>query len=519
MKAIIYYRKSTDRDDKQANSLEHQLENCRRTATRYSLDIYKEIWESRSAKTEWTRVWFNELIKTCRTWRIDYIIIDEPKRLSRNNIDTSKIIDLLDKEQIKWILWTSREYRADNSRDKFLIQLDLSLSKMDNEDRSKDVRDKMNSFVKNKKRFPWKAPFWYKNITIKKGHKDIILEKREAKIVKEIFDLRLQDKAYSTIAMILKNKYKNKIDLSYSATRIQKIVTNKFYYWIFKWAGEYVIWWHEQIINKEIYDKANWIWKWTHEKIYTIKKREPQLYYFKWLVKDSTWINLSAYTKKNHIYYMSKPRSSSRVNIAEKILFHKIWEIIKNYETDDYKLKDLDKKFVIQAIRNNNLDTKSQLADIELRILNLQERQDKLLDLQLDWKIEYEIYISKNNKIVNEIKDLQEQKKYIKNNDFEEKSLILFELAWSLYRSYFRSNNEWKAFIIRKLMIELLVDTKKELQIAETPLLKSSKILNFSSGTPEKFDIRTYLKELSMIDLEELKSFSSFIKKVLSSIY
>ena len=33
MKAIIYYRKSTDRDDKQANSLEHQLENCRRVAT------------------------------------------------------------------------------------------------------------------------------------------------------------------------------------------------------------------------------------------------------------------------------------------------------------------------------------------------------------------------------------------------------------------------------------------------------------------------------------------------------
>jgi len=32
MKAIIYYRKSTDRDDKQANSLEHQLSNCRKVA-------------------------------------------------------------------------------------------------------------------------------------------------------------------------------------------------------------------------------------------------------------------------------------------------------------------------------------------------------------------------------------------------------------------------------------------------------------------------------------------------------
>ena len=142
-KAIIYYRKSTDRDDKQANSLQHQLINCRKTAEFNNLIINKEIGESKSAKAEYTRDWFNELIKLCKTWKIAYIIIDEPKRLSRNNIDTSRIIDLLDKKQIKWILATSREYRSDNSRDKFLLQLDLSLSKMDNEDRSKDVKDKM----------------------------------------------------------------------------------------------------------------------------------------------------------------------------------------------------------------------------------------------------------------------------------------------------------------------------------------------------------------------------------------
>jgi len=32
MKTLIYYRKSTDTDDKQQNSLEHQLNNCKRTA-------------------------------------------------------------------------------------------------------------------------------------------------------------------------------------------------------------------------------------------------------------------------------------------------------------------------------------------------------------------------------------------------------------------------------------------------------------------------------------------------------
>ena len=43
MKAIIYYRKSTDRDDKQANSLEHQLNNCKKIAEMNNLEIYKEF--------------------------------------------------------------------------------------------------------------------------------------------------------------------------------------------------------------------------------------------------------------------------------------------------------------------------------------------------------------------------------------------------------------------------------------------------------------------------------------------
>ncbi|WP_083704979.1 recombinase family protein [Motiliproteus sp. MSK22-1] len=54
-RAVIYFRKSTDRDDKQANSLEHQANNCRRTASERSMNVVKEISESRSAKIEFSR--------------------------------------------------------------------------------------------------------------------------------------------------------------------------------------------------------------------------------------------------------------------------------------------------------------------------------------------------------------------------------------------------------------------------------------------------------------------------------
>ena len=66
LKAIIYYRKSTDRDDLQTNSLEHQLNNARRTAELNDMEIIKEIGESKSAKTEFTRDGFNEMISLCK---------------------------------------------------------------------------------------------------------------------------------------------------------------------------------------------------------------------------------------------------------------------------------------------------------------------------------------------------------------------------------------------------------------------------------------------------------------------
>jgi hypothetical protein len=75
------------------------------------------------------------------------------------------------------------------------------------------------------------------------------------------------------------------------------------------------------------------------------------------------------------------------------------------------------------------------------------------------------------------------------------------------------ANKEGKAYIVRNLMFELFLNSKKELQIAETPLFESSKMLKISFGTPEKFDVRTYKKLLSRIDFQHLKEFHKNIMK------
>jgi len=514
MKAIIYYRKSTDRDDKQANSLEHQLWNCRRTAKNYELNVIEEIGESRSAKTEWTREWFNKLLKLCKTWKIDYIVIDEPKRLSRNNLDSARIIDLFDKKLIKWIYSTWRFYSAEQINDIFLLQLDLSLSKMDNAHRSKEIREKMITCTNNTKRFLWRAPFGYRNVTLKKWHKDIIIEEKEAKIVRDVFALRLENKSYSTIAKILKEKYSKKIDFDFQANRVHKLAINKFYYGVFTWAWKEIIWSHKPLVKKEIFDKAIVIWKWVHEREKPLLEidTKQRTYYFKGLAKDSFWFKLSAYEKKWFTYYSSQKRSPQKVSINEDLIFEQLESVIKELDFTNEMIEYINKNIISNLIKNEENDHWTEIINIDKQIKSLKVKQAKLLDMQLDEVIDEKTYLFKHNQLENEIKDCLEQKSKLEKENFSAKTQLMFELMRNLYTSYFSCSKEWKVYIAKKLMFELFIDNKKRLQIAENWLFENLKMLKIAFGGAKEFNVRTFKKNLSRVDLGELRELYKFVK-------
>lgn len=515
MQWIIYYRKSTDRDDKQANSLEHQLNNCHRTAENRWINIVEEISESRSAKEEFSRPWFNRLIDVCKRRKINYIIIDEPKRLSRNNIDTSRIIDLLDKQKITWILWTSREYNADNSRDKFLLQLDLSLSKMDNEDRSKDVKDKMSSCTEKTWRFLGKAPFWYKNVTIKKWHKEIHIDRLQAKIVKDIFSLRADGIAFSKIGQKIWKKYGECIWITLYPSSLQRLITNRFYYGVFSWAWKDIIGSHTALITKRCFDKANSVGKWTHERKITKQKTDDETklsYYLKWFARDISGKLLCAYIKKGHIYYINQSKSDEKVNINQNIIFDKFWNYLKEFDNRFCKFKPCDKQIVETLIDQRVKLISNELWTLKQRINTLRAQQEKLLDMKIDGLIENEVFLRKNNKIEADIFNLKEQKEKLNSNDYKQKTWLVIELSQSLYSAYSRGSDRLKAKVIKACGIELSVTTKKELQIEDSPLLKSSKMLEILFGTPELFDTWTFLGYLDKIDLYKLEEFVKIIK-------
>lgn len=472
MKTIIYYRKSTDTDDKQQNSLEHQLNNCRKTAELNNLVIYKEIWESKSAKTEFTREWFNEMIKHAKLGRVDYIICDEPKRLSRNNLDTSRIIDLLDKKQIKGILCTSREYHGENSRDKFLLQLDLSLSKMDNEDRAKDTKDKMITAFK-KGQWLGKAPPWYKNITLKKWHKSIEVDLEKVPFIKRAFELRTMWYSLNKLREYLfENWVHNRTWNRYSIEQVKKILKNKFYIWIMEWWWLENKWNHSPIISESLFYQASWK-KPKTETIYTLRKWK---FNFTWLLRwQEENLAMSWYQKKWHIYYQAWFNSKVKINISEKLLFEKIRELFKPFENIPEPIQKITKE-MLQDIYNKATNQKEQdLEKIKNKILKLKERKDTLINAFLDWDIEKEIYKSKKTNIEQEIIDLEKNIIWVTkiSSKFHNTINKHSELILSLYRSYPSLTNDEKIWIINSLKMYFIVNSKKELCIANNSPYKT----------------------------------------------
>ena len=135
------------------------------------------------------------------------------------------------------------------------------------------------------------------------------------------------------------------------------------------------------------------------------------------------------------------------------------------------------KELYLKAEGKNTLDIESLKKEKE----SLKQRKSVLLDKYLEGDIEKEIYQEKSKELEAKILEidskLEVQKREIPTNLLE-KTKEVAELIFDLYRSYSQSSNEKRSQILKKYGVELFLNNKKELQLAESDLLKLTKKLN-----------------------------------------
>ena len=135
----LYARKSSESDEKQALSIGSQITEMERIAEKQGIKVVEIIQEGKSAKDSGKRVGFTSLMNGLMEGRFNSILTWAPDRLSRNAGDLGKLVDLMDQEVLVKIQ-TSGQTFTNTPDEKFLLMILCSQAKLENDNRSKNVK-------------------------------------------------------------------------------------------------------------------------------------------------------------------------------------------------------------------------------------------------------------------------------------------------------------------------------------------------------------------------------------------
>ncbi|MCK6462445.1 MAG: recombinase family protein [Candidatus Pacebacteria bacterium] len=212
-----YARKSTEAEDRQALSIESQVSEDIKIAAGHNIGLNESqiLRESKSAKNAFGRPVFEQLIKQIEDGEVQGIVAWHANRLSRNAIDAARLVDLFDKGKLVEIVTQQQVFR-NTPQDKFMLTLFCSQAKMENDNKSIDVRRGLQK--KCEMGYPpGVAKVGYINDYGEKGKRRILPDAERFELVKKLWEMFLTGKysvrkllEYSDKTLGLKTIQRNK---------------------------------------------------------------------------------------------------------------------------------------------------------------------------------------------------------------------------------------------------------------------------------------------------------------------
>lgn len=174
---IIYARKSSEQEERQALSIESQIAELTDIAKRLKLHVSEVLSEAKSAK-DLGRPVFAELISKIQSHESRKILVWHPDRLSRNPQDSAIIVALLDSGDLLEVVTPSQTFR-NNPMDKFMLGFFMMQAKFENDNKGVNVV----RGLKTKAEKGWlpsgAKPGYMNDKTADKGNKTILPDLRD----------------------------------------------------------------------------------------------------------------------------------------------------------------------------------------------------------------------------------------------------------------------------------------------------------------------------------------------------
>lgn len=388
MKYLIYARKSSESEDRQVLSIDSQVAELQKLATRDDFSIERVFTESMSAKAPGRPV-FEEMLDFLEASKDEYgIIVWKLDRLARNALDGGTISWFMDRGIIKEIR-TWEKTIQNIADDKFFMSLDFGIAKKYVDDLSVNVR-RGNRAKLEKGDWPSVAPIGYLNDKATKG---IVVNEYMRPFIVRVFEMYISSgKSTKEIADILYQEgFRTKRGCKYGKSKVYKILVNPFYYGVMEREGKYYTGNHEPIISKELFEKAQ-------EILMGRVHKRPKRHFFRFrglLQCHVCGCALTASKKKGHDYYYCTNGKGKceqhKKYLRAELLDSLIAPIFDRLAIDEemIEIAYLAKKEKEQSVKNYQ-ETKQE--NLQKDLVAVKQKQSKLLDAFIAAHITEEVY-------------------------------------------------------------------------------------------------------------------------------
>ncbi len=259
VKYVLYARKSTEQDEKQALSIDSQVKEMLAIAERENLEIVDIRREAHSAKDSGERPVFKEILEDVRRERFNGILVWHPDRLSRNAGDLGSVVDLMDQKLLVQIRTYGQSF-TNTPSEKFLLMILCSQAKLENDNKSINVKRGLKTRVEMGL-WPAPAPTGYLKEKRMDRKCETLIDPDRGPIIRKVFEKVAYEKwsgrkVYNWLKFDLnfKTATGNK---NLTISNIYCILENHFYYGVFEYPKNSGNWYqgkHKPIITKELFD-------------------------------------------------------------------------------------------------------------------------------------------------------------------------------------------------------------------------------------------------------------------------
>lgn len=383
VKYCLYARKSTEQEDKQALSIDSQVNEMLALASREKLDVVEIKRESHSSKEVGQRPIYNELLREIREGKFNGILTWAPDRLSRNAGDLGAVVDMMDQKLLIEIRTFSQTF-TNNPNEKFLLMILGSQAKLENDNRMINIKRGMRARCEMGL-WPTVAPTGYLNSKRTDQKCQVFVDPQRAPIIKKVFEKVAYEKytgrrLYSWLKDEIKFKTKNGKFLSLG--NLYLILRTPFYYGSFEYPKGSGNWYqgkHTPIITKELFDLVQ-----ESISIHIITKQNKEFAFTKIMLCGLCGSGITADEKfkkqKNgkihkYVYYgccRNNDKNCKSGYIREEGLIEQLEKLIDKIHLDEIGMKE---KIKAEIERNRRFsigilgrkDVAIKVADVDIR--------------------------------------------------------------------------------------------------------------------------------------------------------